>query len=413
MSTVASETGTRTPDAEVPSVAELVARARGLRPQLAEALPECERLRRVPESTIEALQTAGFWRLCAPRRFGGYELPLTARCEIYEALGEACASTAWTVMVLNEIAWLTGMYPSEVQEEVFGSNPDARLAGSFSPEASVTAKRVDGGYLVSGRWPWASGCWHSDWAGVSVVRVDENGNPLGPGLGNVGFGLVPMSDLSVEDTWFVAGMRGSGSNTMVGENIFIPDYRMLTFGDLADPRAAAARAGAGVIYRAAFGALPLALTSMFVGQTTRALEYVLDRSGKRGVSYTRYLRQADSTAFQLQVSDAAMKIDTARLHLRRSAREIEEAAERNERLDPLTSARIRGEVGYISSTLRQAIDQLVTAHGAGSFAEVSLLQQIWRDVNVAARHAFMNEAVCREVYGQALVGDDDPIMELV
>jgi len=144
-----------------------------------------------------------------------------------------------------------------------------------------------------------------------------------------------------------------------------------------------------------------------------ALEYVISKAAKKPISYTFFAAQADSVGFQLQIAEAARLIDTAHLHAYRAAADIDEAAARGEYPDFLTRARVRSDTGYAVECITKAIDILLYAHGAASFAEVNPLQRIWRDSATAARHAVVLPAVSYEVYGKALLGVQDSITPLV
>jgi alkylation response protein AidB-like acyl-CoA dehydrogenase len=145
----------------------------------------------------------------------------------------------------------------------------------------------------------------------------------------------------------------------------------------------------------------------------KALELVTAKAAKKPISYTFYTAQADSVAFQLQIAQAALMIDTAHLHAYRAADDIDRAAERGAYPDVLARSRVRADTGWALEHITKAIDLLLFAHGAGSFAQVNPLQRIWRDSAVAARHAVTLPAVNYEVYGKALLGREDQITPLI
>jgi alkylation response protein AidB-like acyl-CoA dehydrogenase len=159
--------------------------------------------------------------------------------------------------------------------------------------------------------------------------------------------------------------------------------------------------------------LVLVLVGPQLGMGKAALEFVISKAARKPVSYTFYEAQQDSVAFQLQIAEAARLIDTAHLHAYRAARDIDEAAARSEYPDFLTRARIRSDTGYVAESITRAIEVLLYAHGAGSFADVNPLQRIWRDSSTGARHALVAPALGYEVYGKALLGVEDTITPLV
>jgi 3-hydroxy-9,10-secoandrosta-1,3,5(10)-triene-9,17-dione monooxygenase len=199
---------------------ELIRRATELQPLLARNAAQAETDRRIPEENIEALREAGLFKLMIPKRLGGYETTIKTQLEVTAALGEACGSTAWVAALTNVCAWFTGLFCDQAQQDVFGADPDARVAGVFAPSTGV--EKVDGGYRVTGRWAWSSGSLHASWAYVGVLQLGPEG-PI-----DMGVVLMPMSELSIEDTWFVAGMKGTGSNTVVAEDVFVPEHRYMS-----------------------------------------------------------------------------------------------------------------------------------------------------------------------------------------
>src|SRR5262245_36001446 len=142
-----------------PSMTELIARATRIRPLLIQNAEETDRLRHLPDANVRALQDSGLCRLMAPKRFGGYETNIHTYIAVIAELGRGCGSTAWTASLLNVCAWLTSLFPEQTQREVWGANFQAWVAGSLAPKGE--ARTTDGGWIVNGRWPWASGCLHA------------------------------------------------------------------------------------------------------------------------------------------------------------------------------------------------------------------------------------------------------------
>jgi 3-hydroxy-9,10-secoandrosta-1,3,5(10)-triene-9,17-dione monooxygenase len=376
---------------------ELIERAHALKPLLRRNAAEVEAGRRVVDENIAALEEAGIFRITVPRRFGGFEVPFSANLEISAALGEACGSTAWVVTLTNVCNWLTSLLPEQAQQDVWGADPNAKVCGVLAPTAEV--RKVDGGYEVTGKWGYASGCLHAQWAVLGIPVVNEQGEQVDQGLA-----LIPMSDLRIEDTWFVAGMRGTASNTLHSEGAFVPEHRILSV-----PAAIGNEYGTEhkdeALYRSSFiPVLALVLAGPQVGMARGVLDIIIEKAPKRAIAYTVFERQTDSTTFQNAVSDAAMHVDTAALHVARAAADIDAAAGRGDAMDYLARARVRADTGWAIRHARQAIDDLISANGAGSFAEVSPIQRLWRDSSTAGRHAVVLPSVNQEVYGKALLG---------
>jgi 3-hydroxy-9,10-secoandrosta-1,3,5(10)-triene-9,17-dione monooxygenase len=385
---------------------ELLERAAALRPVLERNAAKGEEDRRIAAESIEALVEAGLFKITVPRRFGGYEVDIRTKLEVSAAVAEGDGATGWVLALINVCHWLVGLYRDQAQQDIFGADPDARVCGVLAP--SVETRREEGGLVVSGRWPWASGSLHATWGLVGVLDRDAAG-----AITEHALALIPMTDLTVEDTWFVAGMKGTGSNTLVADEVLVPDHRLLSVPKAIENEYPTEHADEA-LYRSSFiPVLALILVGPQLGLARAARDLVIAKAPKRAISYTSFERQTDSVAFQVEVARAAMMVDTAHLHAFRAAGEIDAAARRGEKLDYVTRARVRADTGYTAETARAAIDRLVSAHGASSFADSSPMQRIWRDANTAGRHAVVSPTVSLEVYGKALLGVENDVTDLV
>jgi alkylation response protein AidB-like acyl-CoA dehydrogenase len=256
-----------------------------------------------------------------------------------------------------------------------------------------------GGVRLSGRWSYVSGSLHARWALLGFDLVDESGEVVDGRIA-----LVPANDYAVSDTWFMAGMRATGSNTVTAEGVFVPAHRVLSRASLA----------AGdypteyedeVPYRSAwYPTLRMALLGPVLGTGRAALDHVRDAAGTKGMVGTVFIRQADSAGFQMQFAEAALRIDTAHLHARRAADDIEEYAAHRRRPEFPARARMRADASLAAGQVVEAINILLNVHGSAGLADTSALQRIWQDANVAARHASLLPGISYEVYGKALLG---------
>ncbi len=385
----------------------LVRRAAELRPLLRGNAERGEADRRVPDENIQAIQDAGIYRLPVPRRWGGHEASFTTFMKVSEEIGRGDGSTGWVTALINVCGWMVGLYPEQAQRDVWGENPDARACGVLAPTAETRA--VDGGQVVTGAWGFASGSAHSQWAMLGIPVVDTHGEQVDQGLA-----LIPMGDLTQKDTWFVAGLRGTASNTLVADEVFVPDHRILSVG----------QALAGVyatehddepLYRSAFvPVLALILVGPQIGMARAALDVVTEMLAKhKPISYTFYEDSAAAPTTQLNLAEAAELIDTAHLHAMRAAGDIDEWAAAPQHMDRLTRTRVRMDTGYVARRCREAIDLLVSIGGASSFAEKNPLQRIWRDQETGSRHAVVNPSIAAEIYGRELLGAEEQVTALI
>jgi 3-hydroxy-9,10-secoandrosta-1,3,5(10)-triene-9,17-dione monooxygenase len=389
-----------------PDTATLIERAAAMRPILERNAEKTDLLRRLADENVQALKDAGLCRLMVPTRFGGFQTNVRAYIDVMAEVGRGCGATAWVASLINVCAWLASLFPERAQHDIWGANPDAWIAGSLAPNGETVP--VDGGWRVTGRWPWASGSMHAQWAACGIHMKNERGEMV-----NLGLSLMPIDQLTIEDTWFMAGMKGTGSNTIVAKDVFVPEHRFLPY-----PQAFGGvyrtEHKDEVIYRAAFVPITvLILAPSQLGVAQSALEHAIGRSKTRGITHTTFPTQAESAGFQIQIAEAAMKIDTAFLHARRAADDLDREAHANRLMDLTARARVRMDTALAAKYCREAVELLVAAHGTSSLADVNRMQRYWRDVHTASHHAITEWQINLEVYGKALLGIEPNITHLI
>jgi 3-hydroxy-9,10-secoandrosta-1,3,5(10)-triene-9,17-dione monooxygenase len=303
-------------------------------------------------------------------------------------------------------AWLGGLFPDRAQRDLWDSNPETWVAGSLAPNGTATA--ANGGWRVNGRWPWASGCLHAQWAAGGIHMENERGE-----MSNLGLSLMPIPDLTVEDTWFMAGMKGTGSNTIVAKDVFVPEHRFLPYPPAFEGTYRTEHTDE-TVYRAAFVPVTvLILIGSQLGIARAALDHAVAKASTRGVTHTHFAKQTESAGFQILLAEAAMKIETAKLHAFRAADDLDRAAERGKYPDVTSRARIRTDTALVAKYCREAVDLLVSAHGTSSLADSNRMQRLWRDVHVASHHAITEWQINLEIYGKALLGVEPNITPLI
>jgi alkylation response protein AidB-like acyl-CoA dehydrogenase len=311
-------------------------------------------------------------------------------------LGKACASTAWVQSLLNITTWAASQ--ANAARELFDGAARPRVCGVLIP--SGTAAPVDGGYRVNGKWSFASGSFYATWFTGGVTVVDAAGTVTG-----VGMVLAPRGDFSVEDTWFVSGMSGTSSNTVVLDDAFVPSDRLTPLGKEAP-------GGSDPADLWPLGsALSVILTGPLLGAAQACADLVTEKAPKRALSYTSYAATTDSTVALAEIARARLDVDTGFMHALQAAGYIDAVGHGAAR-DPLEEARVRGQCGYLLAALRRGVDTLLNVGGAGSFASANVLQRHWRDLNVGSRHAFLATNISLETYGRGLYGLD-PVVVMV
>ena len=376
--------------------AELIGRARALSPALRARAADSEATRRLSDQDIAQLSEARLFELCVPKRLGGLQVNVRTLVDVIAAVAYGNGAAGWVVSLVNTSAWMAALFPEQAQQDIWGSDPGTRIATVF--DAAGTAVPVDGGYRVSGQWGFGSGSLHTGWAslGVLLPRADSGQD--------VALALVPAPEYTIKDTWFTAGMRGTGSNTIVAEDAFVPFHRIHLFDDIVESRYRTEHTDEP-LYRAPF--LPVGtviLGAPQLGLARAALDLTLQVLPRRSVKYTCYTRSADAPTVQLAVAEAASMTDAAELLLHRCTTEIDDLAAAGQTATRVQRARARMDTGHAISLCRQAIDKLLTVNGASAFGEFNHIQRIWRDSATASRHAFAEPEIGTEIYGKELLG---------
>ncbi|WP_164478550.1 acyl-CoA dehydrogenase family protein [Mycolicibacterium stellerae] len=376
---------------------DYVSIAREMRPRLEERAPWADRERRLPEETVRELIDAGMFKLTMPKSCGGAGLTMADYSDVQFELGKGCLSTAWVQMIIgcvNHVAMMS--LGDEGRAHVLGSVEDLRMCSVLAAKGS--AKRVEGGWVVNGKWPSASGSLHSNWGMVGCLLQERDGNPAG-----VGSAFMPISDddgIQIMETWFVTGMRGTGSNMIVAEDVFVPDHLIALQSEIAEKEFWGPDTEPAERWEFApqFG---LGLMGPALGGAEALFEGVAANMGKRGVAEFDFPRQVDSSVVLGQLGEARMLLDSARLQTRRGIAALEETTLQR----PMTyneRARCRADAGFAASQVRAGMSALLDIAGSAMFSETAPLERIWRDLSVVTRHPMLNTKLTNEILGRAL-----------
>jgi len=370
---------------------DLLRRASELLPVLRERAARAEQLRRLPPESVKDLVSSGLVRIGTPRRYGGNGLDIDAGHAVVWELGRACGSTAWCCSLWIVHNWWLGHFSERAQDDFFASGPDTLASTCLNP-AGGTAEPVTGGFRVSGRWSFSSGCEASSWGMVSVS---------GPGAGTLRWLLLPREDYEIVDTWFASGMRGTGSQDIVVRDTFVPAHRVL------DPDRAGDTDRTGwVLHQRPSYRVPLRLlvgwdlAAPLVGIAQGAVdEFTARLRGTTGPG-----RTADSVPLQLRLAEASAQVDAARTIHQRTVRELVDRAAAGETFTELDRARYRRDKAFVARLCVQAVDRLFEGGGARAIVETDPLQRFHRDAHGASHHAALGWDVAAEAYGREALG---------
>jgi len=352
--------------------------------------------RKVRPENIAAMREAGLFRLCQPGRIGGWELGLPEMHRAVGTLAESCPASAWVLMVLTAHTWMLGMFPETAQDEIAADDPDTLVSGSLA--ATGAAKPVDGGWRISGRWPFASGCDHARWS-LLGVKVQAGGDQ--PGQIHV---LAPARDYRINDNWHVMGLEGTGSKELVLDQVFVPSHRAIPTATLFLGRSEAARRHATGLYLNPLACgLAFHVSAPVLGIARAVLREVLAVTGVRGDTYTGS-RKAESAGMQARLATAEAEIRAAAALLSEVATEFAALSEARQLADVPARASLRMRIAYAVQLCRTAVDRLFAASGANAAYLASPLQALFRDMHVAAHHAMVDFDGAAEARGRIMLG---------
>ncbi len=332
--------------------------------------------------------------MAGPRKYGGDEVDFQTQCDALAHLARGCPSTSWVATIFSAMTWLAGTFPDEAQEEILATR-DPRISGVFSPTGTATP--VDGGYRVSGRWGFNTGGQGSHWTVLHAIE----------GQGESATShcvIVRTTELSRLDDWHASGMAGTGSHTVVADNLFVPTHRTASLVGMLNAAYTSKRHNAAN----PFFNLPLAAVLTVngggtpVGIAQGAMDAFLQRLPGRGITYTTYAVQAEAAITHLQVGEASLLIDSADSHVRRATALLDDLSAL-----PLSRERrvkARGHVGYATGLARQAVDLLFHGSGASAIQPHVPIQRFQRDMQALANHAVMHGPTSIELYGRVLCG---------
>jgi 3-hydroxy-9,10-secoandrosta-1,3,5(10)-triene-9,17-dione monooxygenase len=381
---------------QAPPKEELVQRAAQLVPLLREKALWMEENRRIHDDVIEAITGAGLLKMRVPVRYGGYESDMGTVVDVLAELGRGDGSTSWIVAVWSISAWMMGLFPDEVQDEVFAT-PDVRLTGIISPGAM--AAPVEGGYIVNGKWSFNSGAQQSSWNTNAAVT------PTGDG----GFApvmiAIPTADLQIIDDWHTSGLRGSGSVTTIAQDVFVPAERVLPMGPVLQGQHMSKLNADAPIFNAPF--MPTACTIVsapVLGLALAAKDAFFERLPGRKITYTDYENQAEAPVTHLEVAAAITRIDEVGFHSHRAAHLIDAKSRTAEAWTVEERARVRLSLGAACQRAKEAVDILNGASGGSSIYRDVPIQRIQRDVEVLNLHAILHPNTNLELYGRIICG---------
>jgi 3-hydroxy-9,10-secoandrosta-1,3,5(10)-triene-9,17-dione monooxygenase len=374
----------------------IISRARDMIPVMKERARRAEELRRLPPETHQDFIDAGFYKVLQPARYGGYELDYGTQTELSYELARGCASSGWVASITTCHAWLLGMYPPEAQEAVWGDDGDTLVASSFGP-TDYKVERATGGYRVTGRWKFSSGVDLCDWVLLGTPIPSDKGPPARV------FSVAPLRDCKIEDTWFVSGLAGTGSNDVLARDLFIPDNHMVDTALLnGNPSPGSAINPCHIFRLPLFGVFSYNLVGVGIGAAQGAVDLLTDQLKVKSTATTR-LKLANLQSVQLRLAKAAAAANAAHTVIAENCEEMNRL-ERAGVPGEAACMRWRRDSGFASLLACQAVDELFPLLGGQGLQSDNAVQRAWRDAHAVGQHIALTWDAAATNYGAHILG---------
>ena len=377
----------------------MIARADALIPKLCERASRTEELRCLPPETERDLQDAGLFRILQPKRVGGSEFDYVALVDCAEALGKGDASVAWNFANLASHHWMLAMFEQRAQDIVWNKDADVLIASSFIFPAG-RARKVDGGYVLRGSWPFSSGVDCCDWNMLAIVVSFED---EADGIEYRIF-LLPKGDYKIIDKWNATGLRGTGSNDVEVHDAFVAESMTVAVSDLGGGPTPGSAVNPNALYTLpVFSLFPYVLSGVALGNAQACLDDYVDIATHRASTYNR-AKIGDLQSTQIKIAEASAKIDAARLVMRANCIEAMADARRGDVPDVAAKTRLRRDGAFSVNLCTDAVSLLFAASGARGLYMSGALQRQFRDAHAINSHLAFNFDAAGTNYGRVALG---------
>jgi 3-hydroxy-9,10-secoandrosta-1,3,5(10)-triene-9,17-dione monooxygenase len=383
----------------IPEPQHLIERAREMVPRLARRAPQAEAERRVPGESIAEMQEAGFFRILQPKRWGGYEMHPDVYYDVLMTLAEGCFSTAWVYGVVGIHPWVLALYDNRAAEEIWGKDSSTLISSSLMPGGQAIP--ADGGFRLSGRWLYSSGCDHCAWVLIGGVVPSDD-----PAVFDWRFFLVPRKEYQIVDTWNVSGLKGTGSQDIVVKDAFVPAWRahkVIDFYNCIGPGQALNKAP---LYRIpAAQILYLGVACGAIGALKGMLDTFLDYGRKRA---TIRGKTTDDPFAQLACAEAAATVDELKLVLHRNLANLMAFAERGEVAPVSERVKYKFQSAWGVERCGEMARRLFKVSGAQGLRTDLPFGRTVADVNAARQHVSNQPEYFGRGWGTMLLGGPAP-----
>ncbi|MFI6407518.1 acyl-CoA dehydrogenase family protein [Streptomyces sp. NPDC050548] len=361
---------------------EVVQRVEQYGPKLAELAAENEKLGRLSDETVGLLRSAGVLRLLQDTKFGGYAAHPRDFAEAVMAVARHDGAAGWVCGVVGVHPWEIAQMDPRLSREIWGADPETWIASPYMPNG--IAEPVDGGYVLSGRWPFSSGTDHCDWVFLGALVGDGKGGPASPPT--VLHVVLPRSSYEIiDDTWDVIGLSGTGSKDVVVDRAFIPAYRTVNQDEVSAGEAAERNGVTEALYRLPFTSMfPLGITSAVIGICEGALDAHLALQRDR-VSVTGVQIRDDPYVLHA-AGEAAAEIAASRVQLIDGISRIHDKVAAGVPVTIEDRSNVRRNQVRCAWRAVAAVDEIFARSGGNVIRRDNPLQRYWRDAHVGLAH---------------------------
>lgn len=381
---------------------ELWKRAEELLPKLRWRAASCEELRRLPDETLRDFHDSGLYRMHQPRRVGGPELEFATVVTFGALLARACASSAWNWVNFAVHHMMLGMFPPRAQDEIWGKSLDTLIASSLVFPAG-RARKVENGYVISGRWPFSSGVDPSEWNMLGgLARLDDNAPP------EQRIFLLHRSQYKVIDNWFAGGLRGTGSKDVEAAEQFVPEHLTLAVADTKGGPTPGSAVNPGPLYQMpVFALFPYMLCGVALGIAESLVDEYQPGAGRMTGA-----RVAEIQSTQIRLGEATAYARASRLVQVSNCEEAQRLIEAGNVPDGRMKARYRLEGAYAAEWAVRAVDVMFGLYGASGLYESGHVARAFRDAHAVRQHFSFNTDIAATTYGRVALGlpSDNPTL---
>ena len=378
---------------------EIIARAHALAPTLRERSAGANEARRLSAQTIQDMKDAGFFRILQPSRYGGYEMDPRVFFEVQTIVAAACPSTAWVLGVVAVHNWQLALFDPKAQEEVWGEDTSVLISSSYMPVGKVTP--VEGGYRFSGRWGFSSGSDHCDWAFLGGFVPPSEASGGHPDMRTI---MIPKSDYRIEDTWHVAGLKGTGSNDVVVEDVFVPEHRTHRFADGFRQKSPGHAVNDAPLFKLPFGQLFVrSVSSTSIGVLQGMLDAYKEVIGAK-ISRADGAKVAEDHTAQALCAKAATTLRECRIVLDQNFEEMMDCVTHDRPIDMEKRVQYRYDSSRTVERCHEAVNALFSAGGGGALFLDHPMQRYFQDMQGCRAHYANNPTKPGENLGRVLFG---------